>query len=184
MNSSAFFDNIPIESFEADVWKSAVTFSPDGQGIASGSDDKTIRVWDVQGKTYQETQTSGPVSKIYFSADGTHLITNLGAFKAKVEAAGRRGQKAESSHCLYVDDRWVYCKSRPVPSFIVPKVQVGNVKPLHKTISGTKSWKSECQSRSLPLRSSSSSSSLALLRLFLLLIRLRCNDNRTPEPIN
>ncbi len=56
---------------------SSVSFSPDGTRLVSGSDDKTIKVWDAA--TGQETLTltghTHYVSSVSFSPDGTRLVS-------------------------------------------------------------------------------------------------------------
>jgi WD40 repeat protein len=55
-----------------------VAFSSDGSTLASGSDDKTIKLWDV--KTGRELQTftghSYSVNSVAFSSDGSTLISS------------------------------------------------------------------------------------------------------------
>lgn len=55
----------------------AVAFAPDGQTLASGSEDHTIRIWDVQtGQSLRTlTEHTDEVNAVAFSADGKLLVS-------------------------------------------------------------------------------------------------------------
>ncbi|HEY9866105.1 MAG TPA: serine/threonine-protein kinase, partial [Candidatus Obscuribacterales bacterium] len=71
-----FWKSVTPENFAQHsdaVW--AVNFSPDSQMIASGSQDTTLKLWDI--KTRKETKSFGdnfsPIYSIDFNSDGTEI---------------------------------------------------------------------------------------------------------------
>ena len=54
----------------------SVSFSPDGQHIASGSEDNTIHVWNAMtGEKIPEPQDTGSVWSVAFSPDGQQIVS-------------------------------------------------------------------------------------------------------------
>jgi WD40 repeat protein len=61
-----------------DYWVMSVAFSPDGKHIVSGSDDKTVRVWDAQtGQSVMDPLKGhdDSVTSVAFSPDGRYIVS-------------------------------------------------------------------------------------------------------------
>ena len=59
-------------------WVLAVAFSPDGKHIVSGSEDRTIRVWDAETGKLLGPPLEGHEDRVHaiaFSPDGKHIVS-------------------------------------------------------------------------------------------------------------
>ena len=85
----------------------SVAFSPDGRHIASGSHDKTVRVWDAQtGQSVMDPLKGHDhwVSSVAFSPDGRHIVSGSYDMTVRLWDA-QTGQSVMDP--LKGHDRWV-----------------------------------------------------------------------------
>jgi WD40 repeat protein len=89
--STSFFRTLHVERGQLSHWPSletvisnfgeavlSIAFSPDGQHLVSGSEDRTIRVWNAMtGDTVAGAFTghTDPVNTVTFSPDGQHIVS-------------------------------------------------------------------------------------------------------------
>lgn len=67
----------------------SVTFSPDGNRIASGSADGTIKIWDVfSGALLHVLKGEGTVNSVEFNSDGTQVVCGVGDLNSKYKGDG------------------------------------------------------------------------------------------------
>ncbi|MBN1875602.1 MAG: hypothetical protein JXA33_15360 [Anaerolineae bacterium] len=75
----------PIVTIQHEKAATVVIFSPDGQWMASGSEDATIHLWNVlTQQTGPIVRHDGPISEIDFSPDGHWMFTGSGDHTARV----------------------------------------------------------------------------------------------------
>ncbi|CDH51017.1 wd-repeat protein [Lichtheimia corymbifera JMRC:FSU:9682] len=73
-------------SREGDLYIRSVSFSPDGKHLATGAEDKQIRIWDIQKKRIRRI-LQGHEQDIYsleFSRDGSFLVSGSGDRTARI----------------------------------------------------------------------------------------------------
>jgi WD40 repeat protein len=72
-----------------------IAFSADGNQVVSGSDDKTVRIWQLDnGQVVRQFETPSPIKSLCLSGDGKQIVTGHEDAKIRVwnVAAGEAGK--------------------------------------------------------------------------------------------
>ena len=90
-------------------WVNAVAFSRDGRTLASGSWDKTIKLWEAgSGKLLQTLEVGATVTTLSFSDDGAYVLTDRGSLPITLPYSSRKTiSQSPIPSCVFVRDPWV-----------------------------------------------------------------------------
>jgi WD40 repeat protein len=101
-----------LEGHTDSIW--SITFSPDGQRLASSSRDKSIRIWDAETGALQQTLEIGiSLAKLSFSPDDHSLITELGCIALNQSSVSIRTPNW-SAYCLHAGKSWITWNGKKV----------------------------------------------------------------------
>ncbi len=102
-------------------WVESVVFSPDGKTLVSGSQDNTIRFWDVDsGKQKARIDRPGSVKSIRFTPDGQTFLVGGNSRVLKIYAAADRREVATL---------WDGSESQPTPMDVFPLATTEAIAP-------------------------------------------------------
>jgi WD40 repeat protein len=95
-------------------WVSAVVFSPDGQLVASGSVDNTVRLWNIKTKETIRAIDCGPHDKLSFSPDGSHLKIGAKEIDSGFSRSNTVSPPSSQSFSLDASGQWLSSGTRNV----------------------------------------------------------------------